>query len=73
MRETHVHRWLGPVYVALVTALLLALVVEQANRGPAGLPGVLVCAVAAGFGLEFICSRWTAESRSWSEERPLSR
>ncbi len=73
MREAHVHRWLGPVYVALVTALLLALVVEQASRGPAALPGVLVCAASAGFGLEFVCSRWTAESRSASEGRPVSR
>ena len=64
MRETTVHRRLALVYVGLVTALLLALVAEQASRGPAALPGVLVCALAAGFGLEFVCARWAAESRS---------
>lgn len=59
-----VHRYLPVVYVALVTALLLALVADQTSRGPAALPGILVHALAAGFGLEFVCSRWAAESRS---------
>jgi hypothetical protein len=64
MSETIFHRWLGPSYVALVTALSLALVAEAASRGPSALPGVLVYALSAGFGLEFVVSRWSAESRS---------
>ncbi len=71
MRETKLHRYLAVVYVALVTALLLALVAEQASRGPAALPGALVYALAAGFGLEFVWSAWTAESRPGRDERPL--
>ena len=73
MRDAIVHRYLPLVYVGLVTALLLALVAEQARRGSAALPGVLVCALAAGFGLEFVWSSWAAERRSVSGEPPLPR
>ena len=73
MKDTIVYRYLALAYVALVTAVLLALVVEQASRGPAALPGVVVWALAAGFGLEFISSGWAAESRASSDERPLPR
>ena len=66
-------RHLPLVYVGLVTAVLLALVAEHAGRGPAALPGVLVCALAAGFGLEFVYAGWTAERRAASGERPLTR
>ncbi|MDQ4048619.1 MAG: hypothetical protein M3131_04440 [Actinomycetota bacterium] len=41
-----------------MTALLLALVAEQSSRGPTALLGVLVYLLAAGFGLEFVCSSW---------------
>jgi hypothetical protein len=73
MRDALVRRYLPLVYVGLVTALLLALVAEQASRGPAAVPGVLVCALAAGFGLEFVWSGWAAKRRSASGERPLPR
>lgn len=72
MRETNAHRYMPLAYVALVTAVLLALVAEEAARGPVALPGILVYALAAGFGLEFVCSRWAAESRAASEDRRLA-
>ena len=59
--------------MGLVTALLLALVAEQARRGSAAVPGVLVCALATGFGLEFVWSGWAPERRSGSDESPLPR
>lgn len=64
-----VHRYVPLVYVALVTALLLALVVEQSRRGPTALPGALVYSLSAGFGLEFVCSRWAALTGAESDER----
>ncbi len=73
MRETMVHRDLPLVYVALVTALLLALVAEQSSRGPTALPGVLVYSLAAGFGLEFVCSTWAARGGPSSDERTSPR
>ena len=73
MKDAVVHRYLPLVYVGLVTALLLGLVAEHASRGPAAVPGVLVCALAAGFGLEFGWSGWAAARRSPSGERPLRR
>ncbi len=71
MRESKLHRLLPMAYVVVVTALLLALVAEQASHGPPALPGLVVYALAAGFGLEFVWSGWTAESRSRRGERPL--
>ena len=70
MRDAIVNRYLPLVYVGLVTALLLALVAEQATRRPAAVPGVLVCALAAGFGLEFVWSAWAPARRSSNGERP---
>jgi hypothetical protein len=46
-------------FMALVTACLLALVFAQATRGPNGLPGVVMYAFGAGFGLEFVSAAWT--------------
>ena len=71
MRETKPHRHLPLVYVALVTAALLALVAEEATRGPVALPAILVYALAAGFGLEFVRSGWAAASRAASDDRRL--
>ncbi len=72
MRETKVDRYLALVYVALVTAVLLALVAEEATRGPVALPGILVYALAAGFGLEFVSSTWAAESRPARDDRRVA-
>jgi hypothetical protein len=55
-------RYAELVFVALVTACLLAFVFSQAARGPAGLPGVVVYGFAAGFGLEYVSSVWTGRS-----------
>jgi hypothetical protein len=57
-----VHRLAVLAFMAPVTAWLLALVFEQATRGPSGLLGGVIFALAAGFGLEFVSSKWT-ESR----------
>ena len=64
-----VRRYLPLVYVALVTALLLALVAELSIRGPTALPGVLVYSLGAGFGLEFVCSGWAARTGAPGDER----
>lgn len=69
MRDAIVHRYLPLVYVGVVTAVLLAHVAEQATRGPTAVPGVLVCALAAGFGLEFVWSGWASKRRPASGER----
>jgi hypothetical protein len=61
--ERILHSYLPLAYVAAVTAGLLALVAEQASRGPHAFPGVLVCAFAAGFGLEFVSSGWAKRRR----------
>ena len=71
MRHTTVHRYLALAYVAAVTAVLLALLAEQTSGGPAALPGMVVHALAAGFGLEFVCSRWATERDSSADDRPL--
>jgi hypothetical protein len=46
-------------FVAVVTACLLALVAVEAAEGPASLPGAVLYALAAGFGLEFVSAVWT--------------
>ena len=50
-------------FMAVVTALLLALVADATRRGLAGVPGMLVYAFAAGFGLEFVSSSWLGPGR----------
>ncbi len=59
------------VFIASVTTVLLAFVFGQAARGLAGLPGVLVYAFAAGFGLEFLGSAWTGGWRQRGSRRQL--
>lgn len=46
-------------FMSVVTACLLGLVLGQAAKGVAGIPGVVVYAFAAGFGLEFVSAAWT--------------
>ncbi len=46
------------VFVAMVTACLLAFVFDQAGEGRGGLTGMVVWSFAAGFGLEFVCAFW---------------
>lgn len=74
MRETTVqraHRVAVLVFIATLTTVLLAFVFGQAARGLAGLPGVLVYAFAAGFGLEFLGSAWTGGWRQRGSRRQL--
>lgn len=59
------------VFVGAVTAILLAFVFEQAARGFAGLPGVFVYSLAAGFGLEFVSSIWAGRWRGRARQRQL--
>jgi len=62
MRENtmhRVHQMAVLAFMGTVTACLLALVFEQAARGPSELLGGVVFALAAGFGLEFVSSVWT--------------
>ncbi len=61
MREMTTYRgrrYLELAFMAVVTAVLLALVADQTHRGFDGLPSILVAAFAAGFGLEFVSSSW---------------
>jgi hypothetical protein len=53
-------RW---AFMAVVTATMLALTFEQAERGLAALPTVAVYALTVGFGLEFLRSEWPREAR----------
>ena len=65
MRENsmhRVHRLAVLAFMAAVTACLLALVFEQAIRGPSGLLNGVIYALAAGFGLEFVSSAWTGRA-----------
>ncbi len=57
-----VHRLMVLAFMGGVTACLLALVFEQATRGPSGLLGGVIFALAAGFGLEFVGSMWTGRA-----------
>ena len=62
MEETTVektHRLSGLAFVFAVTTCLVAFVFIQAARGLPGIPGVIVYALAAGFGLEFVGAAWT--------------
>ena len=52
-------RILALAYMAAVTAFLLTLAFAAAAKGPSGIPGLLVYALAAGFGLEFVAASWT--------------
>ena len=46
-------------YMAAVTAFLLSFAFAAAAKGPSGFPGMVVYALAAGFGLEFVAATWT--------------
>lgn len=76
MRETTLQRTLRYVpliFMVLVTATVLALVVEQARRGLEGVPGMVVYSLTAGFGLEFVTSVWTHGEHQSGSERELRR
>lgn len=70
MREK-LHRTAVLVFMAGVTAVLLALAFGQTARGAAGLPATVVYAFAAGFGLEFVGSVWSTRGRAAGEGRTL--
>ncbi len=74
MREITVqrmNRYAGLAFVASVTVCLLAFVLGQAARGLEGVPGMVVYAFAAGFGLEFMGAAWTGVWRRRGARRPL--
>ena len=74
MRETTVqrmNRYVGLTLVASVTVCLLAFVFGQAAEGISGVPGMVVYAFAAGFGLEFMGAAWTGAWRERGARRPL--
>jgi hypothetical protein len=60
-------------FVAVVTACLLALVGVEASEGLASLPGAVLYALAAGFGLEFVSAVWTGRGRDGGPHPSLDR
>ena len=50
------------LFMALVTAWLLAAVFSQAAKGPEGMFGAVTFAFAGGFGLEYLCAAWTGRA-----------
>ena len=64
-------RYAGLVFVATVTVCLLAFAFGQAARGVPGVPGLVVYAFAAGFGLEFMGAAWTGGWRQRQARRQL--
>lgn len=76
MRETALQRtlrYMPLIFMVLVTAMVLALVAEQARRGLDGLPGMVIYSLTAGFGLEFVTAVWTRGGRASGSERELRR
>ena len=69
----HGRRHTELVFMSAVTALLLALVAGETSRGLDGLPGMLIYALAAGFGLEFVSASWRGRWRPEGGERQLQR
>lgn len=72
MRQTtaqRLHRHAVLVFVAAVTVCCVAFAFEQASKGLAGIPGLLVYAFAAGFGLESLGSSWTCRWRQLTTAR----
>ena len=59
------------VFVALVTACLLTFVFDQAASGLAGLRGMVVWSLAAGFGLEFVCAFWSGRASGSGRRRSV--
>lgn len=64
-------RYVELAYVTAVTALLLALVAERTRYGIEGLPSVLVFALPAGFGLEYVGASWRERWRTHADTREL--
>jgi len=59
------------VFVALVTACLLTFVFEHATSGFAGLAGMVVWSLCAGFGLEFVCAFWSGRADGRGRQRSV--
>jgi hypothetical protein len=57
--QTHI-RW---VFMAIVTATMLALTFDHARRGLPTMPTVAVYALTVGFGLEFLRAEWSGARR----------
>jgi hypothetical protein len=66
-----VSRYVVLAFLASMTVCLLAFVFGQAARGVSGLPGMVVYAFAAGFGLEFVGTAWTGGWRQRQARRQL--
>ncbi len=64
-------RCLSLAFIAGVTVCLLVFAFGQAARGVSGLPGMVVYAFAAGFGLEFMGAAWTGAWRQRHARRRL--
>lgn len=59
-RRDRLHRSAVLAFMAVVTICVLALAFSRPERGAAGWLGTAVYSLAAGFGLEFLGSAWTA-------------
>jgi hypothetical protein len=60
-------------FMAVVTACFLALVAIEAAEGPSSLPGAVLYALAAGFGLEFVSAVWTGRGGGGGPRASLHR
>jgi hypothetical protein len=69
----HGRHYAEVAFMTAVTALLLALLAAETRRGLEGLPGMLVYAFAAGFGLESVIASWRGRWRPGGGERQLQR
>jgi hypothetical protein len=61
MREkitVEARRYAQLTFMAGVTAVLLASVFHQTDAGISGIPGMVVYALGAGFGLEYVTAIW---------------
>ena len=63
------HRYAQLTFMALVTAVLLASVYHQTGAGLDGIPGMVVYALGAGFGLEFVAAVWTGRGNGGRRSR----
>lgn len=68
---TTTHRYAQLIFMAAVTAILLASVFEQTAAGFGGIPGMVVYAFAAGFGLEFVSAIWTGRGPGGERRREV--
>jgi hypothetical protein len=60
-------------FMATTTIVLLAFTFDQADRGLEGIPTMVVYALTAGFGLEFIRAVWTGASARPPGRREIQR